>query len=641
MCGICGYFGGPAEEPENMLNRLNNALKHRGPDDDGLWLSSSKNVGLGHRRLAIIDLSPSGKQPMLSASGRFIVAFNGEIYNFRELRQELVSYGHLFKGSSDTEVMLASFEQWGVKAAVKRLNGMFAAAVFDQQENMLYVFRDRIGVKPLYYKWHNHALYFSSELTLPFSKIGDRIIDRNSLALYFRHNYIPAPHTIYQGMYKLMPGIIATVTEKSVAQARFASHEVYWSTQDRINEIASARDNSMQMEEAVDMVESALRRSIKQRMIADVPLGAFLSGGIDSSLVVAHMQELSSKRIQTFTIGFSDNVCNEAMHAKLIAQHLGTDHTELIVTEADALDVIPMLPSMYGEPFADSSQIPTYLVSKLTRNAITVALSGDGGDELFAGYRNYQRIAQVQRHLSLIPPSLYVGLARLFRFRTIQQMLCYFYGEQRYDWIFKFLRLFAREKESYIPQGLHAQLSLSERLVLGADSGTSEIPFYRCHGNITEQMMCDNLMVYHPDDILTKVDRASMAVALEVRVPFIDDFEVFDVAWKIPFHHKANQQGGKMVLKKALARHLPPTLFERPKMGFGIPLERWLIGPLKDWVHVCLDPMRIRQEGFLNPVAVEHLTSKISDENGWYAYTLWAVCMFQAWLNDFHRRNDD
>lgn len=636
MCGICGYFGKPLEEPQSFLNKLNSALIHRGPDDEGIWYSADKSIGLGHRRLAIVDLSSSGKQPMLSASGRYKVVFNGEIYNYKDLRGELISYGHQFRSQSDTEVLLASFEQWGVKEAVKHLNGMFAVATFDQQEQVLYIFRDRIGVKPLYYKWHGNTLYFSSELTVPFSKLGDRRIDPNALALYFRHNYIPAPYTIYQGMRKLVPGRIAMITKKSAIESKFASDEAYWSTQNRINEIIPERDRTIGVDQAVDMVEYALRNSVKARMIADVPVGAFLSGGIDSSLVVSHMQELSSERIQTYTIGFSDQNCDEAVHAKLVAQHLGTEHTELHVTEADALNVIPKLPTMYGEPFADSSQIPTYLVSKLTRNAITVALSGDGGDELFAGYRNYQRIAEIQRYLSLIPPSLYVGIAHFFGFRTIQQMLCYSYGEQRFDWIFRILRLFAREKESKIPQGIHSQFSLSERLVLGIDSGASEIPFYRCQGNITEQMMCDNLMVYHPDDILAKVDRASMAVSLEVRVPFIDDFEVFDAAWRIPFDHKLNQKGGKMVLKKALARHLPTAIFERPKMGFGVPLARWLNGPLKEWVDACVDPLRIHQEGFLDPTVVKRLASMRDKENDWYAYKLWAVCIFQAWLEKFH-----
>jgi asparagine synthase (glutamine-hydrolysing) len=636
MCGICGFFGRPPQDPAALLQTLLESIRHRGPDDAGVWCAHEKRVGLGHRRLAIIDLSPTGKQPMLSASGRYVTVFNGEIYNFKELRAELLAFDYQFRGTSDTEVMLAAFEQWGIHEATKRLNGMFAVAVYDQQEDELNLFRDRIGVKPLYYRWHNQALFFSSELTLPFSRIGDRIIDRDSLALYFRLNYIPAPYTIYKDIYKLLPGHIAKVTRTSVRSSCFASMNVYWNTQERINEILSDRDNSICMDEAVDMVDAALRRSISQRMISDVPLGAFLSGGIDSSLVVAHMQALSTTPVKTFTIGFNEDSSNEAHHAKRIAEYLGTEHTELIVTESDALEVIPSLPGMYGEPFADSSQIPTYMVSKLTRQSITVALSGDGGDELFAGYGNYLGLVKVQRFLSLLPPSLYVATSHLVHFHTVQQILRAYFGEQRYEWIFKLIRLLSQDKENRIPRGVHSAFSLPERMVLGSFPGASVIPFYRCHGNVTEQMMCDDLMVYHPDDILTKVDRASMAVSLEVRVPFIDDYEFFETAWKIPFHHKANWSGGKILLKNALSRHIPTSLFDRPKMGFGIPLARWLNGPLKEWVNSCIDPFRIKREEYLDPAMISHLTTKRAEENDWYAYKLWAVCIFQAWLEDIH-----
>lgn len=638
MCGISGYLGSSNKDREELLSRLNEALRHRGPDDGGVWFSPNKSVGLAHRRLAIIDMSPHGKQPMHSASGRFVTVFNGEIYNFQELRHELIGLGHKFVGSSDTEVMLAAFDQWGISEAIKKLNGMFAVAVMDQQEQRLYLFRDRLGVKPLYYQWQGGSIYFSSELTLPFSNIGERIIDRNGLALYFRYNYIPAPHTIYKGIYKLMPGVLAVVTQDSAARECFSSAEAYWNAERRINDLLSIRNDSMSMDEAVEMVESALDRSIKQRMISDVPLGAFLSGGIDSSLVVAHMQKLSRTRVQTFTIGFSDRLCNESEYAALIARHLGTEHTEMIVTEADALEVIPMLPAMYGEPFADSSQIPTYLVSKLTRQAITVALSGDGGDELFAGYSSYQKLLQAQGFLSLIPSSLYALTAQALRSGAVRQLLRSTYGEQRYEWIINILRLFARNREDWIPQGIHAEHSLPDRLVLGSQPGATLMSYRRCRGNITEQVMCNDSLVYLPDDILTKVDRASMSVSLEVRAPFTDDFELFDVAWKIPFRHKANQEGGKIVLKKALAKHVPPHLFERPKMGFGVPLSRWLNGPLKDWVHNCVDPVRIQEEGYLDPVVVKELTSKTVQENDWYAYKLWAVCIFQAWLKDFHHK---
>jgi asparagine synthase (glutamine-hydrolysing) len=576
---------------------------------------------------------------MESASGRFVVVFNGEIYNFQELRQELTNLGHVFAGSSDTEVMLAGFEEWGVSNGIRKFNGMFAAALFDQKQQVLFIFRDRLGVKPLYYQWRDQTLYFSSELTAPFAEISEREIDRDALALYFRLNYIPAPYTIYKGIYKLIPGIIAIVTEESAAKSVFAETEIYWNTQERIDHILASSDESMPIDEAVELLESTFHRTIQQRMIADVPLGAFLSGGVDSSLVVAYMQKLSTKKIQTFTIGFNEEFYNEADHAGRVAEHLGTDHTELIITERDALEIIPKLPAMYGEPFADSSQIPTHLISKLTRQTITVALTGDGGDELFGGYDQYQWLSYVQRYLSLLPPSFYASVARSLYSQGMRRLLCSIFGQKYYEWIFKTLRLFARNREDLISRGIHSKFSLPECLVLGNKPGASVMPFHRCRGSIIEQVMCDDLMISLPNDMLTKVDRASMAVALEVRVPFVDDFQMFETAWKIPLRHKVNQTGGKIVLKKALARHVPPSLFERPKMGFGVPLARWLNGPLKDWVDDCVNSSRVHQEGYLNPVAVEGLTSRAAEENEWYAYKLWAVCIFQAWLREFHTNN--
>ena len=636
MCGIAGVFGSCDGVDAAIVGALTDAVAHRGPDDSGVWVSPDGDAVLGHRRLAIIDLSEQGRQPMVSASGRFVVVYNGEIYNFEALRRELSVRGHRFRGTSDTEVMLAAFDEWGVEQTVPKLNGMFAVSVVDRVERRLYAFRDRLGLKPLYYVWRGGRLYFSSELTREFATLSGREISRRALALYFRNNFIPAPLTVYADVFKLMPGHLACCDVESAGAHRFKTDRAYWSVAQRADELMATRDESMSMDEAVERVEATLDRSVRRRMIADVPLGAFLSGGIDSSLVVAHMQRASATAVRTFTIGFDDLERNEADCARRIAAYLRTDHTELRVTERDALDVIPQLAGMYGEPFADSSQIPTHLVSKLTRKSVTVALSGDGGDELFAGYSSYRRLAAVQSVLGAAPPGAYVAAAALWRSSLASRALFAAAGEQRYEWAFNAVRLFARGAERRIPPGLHASYSIPERIVLGARAGDSVRPFHRCAGNVTEQKMCDDLLVYLPDDILTKVDRASMAVSLEVRAPFTDDLDLFDVAWSVPFRHKNDGTAGKRVLKAALARHVPRELFDRPKMGFAIPLGRWLNGPLRDWVLATSDPARIRRDGYLDPATTAALVAHERREEEWYAYKLWAVCIFQSWLTDFH-----
>jgi asparagine synthase (glutamine-hydrolysing) len=635
MCGIAGVFGWCDRDDVAVTTALTSALRHRGPDDSGVWASEDGRAVLGHRRLSIIDLSKLGHQPMHSESGRFVAVLNGEIYNFEDLRQQLVSDGHRFRGTSDTEVMLAAFEQWGVEAAIPRLNGMFAVAVVDRDERRAYLFRDRLGVKPLYYLWRGRRLYFSSELTPRLAALASREISRTSVALYFRYNYIPAPATIYRDIWKLLPGTVARLGEESAARESFETLTPYFSVQDRANELLASRDEAMTFDQATDLVEAGLTKSVRQRMIADVPLGAFLSGGIDSSLVVAHMQQASRRPVRTFTIGFADRERDEAESARRVASHLGTEHTALVVTEQDALEVIPRLPLMYGEPFADSSQIPTHLVSRMTRQYVTVALSGDGGDELFAGYTTYQRLTRVATRLAAVPGWAFALGAHAFRAPGARRALMAAAGEQYYEWTFNALRLFAGDSEHRIPQDVHGALSIPERMVLGAPAGAGLRSFQRCQGNVTEQKMCDDALMYLPDDILTKVDRASMAVSLEVRAPFCDDVELFDIAWRIPFRHKLNGSGGKVVLKAALARHLPRELFERPKMGFAVPLGRWLNGPLRSWVLDCTDPARLRRDGFLDPSVVAGLVAHERREEEWWAYKLWAICVFQSWLDAF------
>lgn len=634
MCGISGFFNFHSDGAEQRLQWLNDAQTHRGPDDSDIWLSRPHGIGLAHRRLAIVDLSPLGRQPMTSATGRYVIVYNGEVYNFRELREELVGRGHRFKGGSDTEVMLAGFEEWGIESTIKCLNGMFAAAVFDMKTELFYLFRDRLGVKPLYYQWVAGALWFSSELTAPFAALSSREIDRDALALYFRHYYIPAPRTIYKSIKKLEPGLIAIVSRAAAEQERFDIETVYWSAQEQINRQLAMLDRGMEMEEALDLLDAGLTRSVGQRMISDVPLGAFLSGGIDSSLITAYMQKNSSQPVKTFTIGFADQTFNEAEAARQIASHLGTDHTEFYLTDQEALNVIPNLARIYGEPFADSSQIPTYLVSKLTRGKVTVALSGDGGDELFAGYRTYRSLAKVNRYESIFPKGMAVFVGRNLSNQRLQRGASAIVGEDALRRIVKGLRLFAGEREKELNFWPCDHIISPEKLVLGASPAASFLPLKRCAGNYTEQIMCDNISMYLPDDILVKVDRASMANSLEVRAPFTDDKDLFDLAWRIPFRLKDQGGEGKVVLKKLLARHLPRELFERPKQGFSVPLRHWLHGPLREWVGDSILPDRIRREGFLNPLAVQivHERSRQNDE---FAALLWAICIFQSWREHF------
>lgn len=633
MCGISGFFGNRGDKcSRELLQSFNDSQRHRGPDNEGIWISADCRVGFAHRRLSIVDLSPTGAQPMHSATGRFVTTFNGEIYNFCELRDELSALGHKFVGTSDTEVMLAAFEQWGIEAGIQRLNGMFAAAVWDQAEERVYLFRDRLGVKPLYYQWGESGLLFCSELTGSFAAVHSRSVDRNALAAYVHHGFMPAPQTIFSGIYKLAPGTLAIATRSSCGQEMFACEYKYWDAIAEVNSAIAKRSPALPFEEAVNLLNAALEKSVRQHMIADVPLGAFLSGGIDSSLVVSHMQAVSSRPVKTFTIGFEDPTANEAGFAREIANHLRAEHTELYVSERVALDTIPDMPAMYGEPFADSSQIPTYLVSKLARGAVTVALSGDGGDELFAGYNTYQSVARHHRAAMRLPSWSPHAVARSLAVPVLRDALRVVGGDRSYARLSNAVTMLAPGISTAVQRGVASGL-LAERLVKESKPGSSLLPFLRCDGNPIERAQCGDTLTYLPDDILVKVDRASMAVSLEVRAPFVDDVNLFRVAWRIPFEHKIKNGTGKAVLKEALAKFVPRTLFERPKKGFSIPLIRWIRGALNPWVKDSISPSRIAREGYFDPVLTQRVYERAIAGDEYYAHHLWSVCIFQTWLS--------
>ena len=645
MCGIAGFASqnrGGLDWTERLA-RMTSEMSHRGPDDAGHWCDVEAGVGLGHRRLSILDLSPEGHQPMASESGRYHITFNGEIYNFRSLQSELVSSGHRFRGHSDTEVILAAFEEWGVVASVERFVGMFAFALFDREERRLFLVRDRLGEKPLYYGWMNDVFLFGSELkALRAHEAFRGEINRNALALFMRYGYIPAPHSIYEGIYKLAPGIILTLPVARSRDPKSMSLTQYWSARSVAEEgIANSFKGSDQ--EAADELESLLRDAIKQQMIADVPLGAFLSGGVDSSTIVALMQDMSKRPVKTFTIGFSEQGYDEAVHAKAVAHHLGTDHTELYVTAKDAMAVIPRLASIYDEPFGDSSQIPTFLVAELARRHVTVSLSGDAGDELFCGYTRYEmgrglwskvnNLPHASRHvlagaIKAMPIGAWNGLFNLAL--PLLNRNVKFTGDRAH-------RL-AEALDVTTPEELYWQLvsiwKETGQLVWNSSepqTAFTDIELVKNVHGFSNRMMFVDMVSYLPDDILVKVDRASMATSLESRVPFLDH-RVVEFAWRLPISMKHRDGKGKWLLRQVLYKHVPQEMIERPKMGFGVPISDWLRGPLRQWAESLLDEHRLRDEGFLNSVLIrkkwaEHLSGKRN-----WQYCLWNVLMFQSWL---------
>lgn len=641
MCGIAGFIGGSKSVFEQSITDMARTIYHRGPDDHGIWQDKSSNLTLIHTRLSILDLTSAGHQPMPSNSGRFIITFNGEIYNHLHLRKEIEQQKfYSWRGHSDTETLLAGFELWGFEATLKKAVGMFAISLWDTKERCLYLARDRMGEKPLYYGFQNGVFMFASELkALKAHPAFEPNINRDAITLQMRHSYIPEPHSIYQGIFKLIPGHFLKLNNNT-NEIKTTS---YWTLNETVsNGIANPfTGNSTK---TILEVEKVLKEAVKSQMLSDVPLGAFLSGGIDSSLVTALMQSQSNTPIKTFTIGFYEEGYNEAQFAKTVAHHLKTEHTELYVTDREALDVIPLLPSLYDEPFSDSSQIPTFLVSQMTKQHVTVALSGDGADELFGGYNRYFWADKIWRRMGSLPHPARSNIAHLLTLSSPKKLNHGFDSISHYlpkklryknfgDKLHKLAEILSLSSQEETYLSLISHWKAPQDIVIGSNEPTA------VHNNLIEkkeldfisQMMYADAVSYLPGDILTKVDRASMGVSLETRAPFLDH-RVVEAAWKLPLSMKIQGDQGKWILRQILYKYVPKEMIERPKMGFGAPIDSWLRGPLKEWAEELLNEDRLKREGFLNPAPIrqkweEHLSKKRN-----WQYHLWNVLMFQAWL---------
>jgi asparagine synthase (glutamine-hydrolysing) len=657
MCGFAGLLGGSSVLGEvaqfELTKRMTDTVVRRGPDDSGYWVDSFQRIGLGHRRLSIVDLSQNGHQPMVSSNGRYVLTFNGEIYNHLDLRKELekisnalpIAFKTIFewRGQSDTETLLAGIEAWGFEATIMKSIGMFSIALWDRETNSLTLARDRMGEKPLYYGWQGsgdeRVFLFGSELkALKAHPAFSSEIDRGALSLLLRHNYIPAPYSIYKGIAKLEPGSLLSVSLRQPEPKLWK----YW---DSVEVAVSGLEKQFPgtAHEAANELEILVKDAVRQQMVADVPLGAFLSGGVDSSTIVALMQAQSSRAVKTFTIGFSDKAYNEATFAKNVAQHLGTEHTELYITAHEAMKAIALLPSLYCEPFSDPSQIPTVLLSKLTRQHVTVALSGDGGDELFCGYNRYFEVNKIWRRISNIPKPL-----RSFASGCITSL-----SPTSLDSLERILPRLKRDgslgakmhrrakvlasrsvNELYIELISHVQ-NPADWVIDGKEPITRLTSLSSSLDGLDnfQRLMALDMVSYLPDDILVKIDRAAMSVSLEGRVPFLDH-RIVEFAGSLPTDYKFSAGQAKWPLRQVLCRYVPMELIDRPKMGFGVPLQDWLRGPLFDWAESLLDESRLNREGYFRANVIrrkwaEHLSGKYD-----WSSQLWSVLMFQAWLEN-------
>ena len=627
MCGIAGFCNHPKNWEEN-IKKMNERMYHRGPDAGGIWANEDASVVFGHRRLSIVDLSANGAQPMHSASGRYVCVFNGEIYNYKTIRDKLLAEKKVtaFKGTSDTEVLLEAFEAYGVKETIAMCKGMFAIALLDKETGKLTLIRDRIGEKPLYYGFVNGSFVFASDLG-SIAALDDfhNEIDTRVLQIYFIHGYIPAPYSIYQDIYKLDAGCMLEID----APYQKPQISTYWSVREAARH---GQEHPFQgsRQEAADELERLLKASIKDQMVADVPVGAFLSAGIDSSTIVALMQAQSNQKVRSFTIGMNDPRYNEATYAKEIAKHLGTEHTELYITEEDAKAVIPKLAWMFAEPFADSSQIPTYLVSKMTREHVTVSLSGDAGDELFCGYMTYPSIDRIWGKMKNYPYGLRKLCSELVlhcpigKNNQLLQTKAYLLGAKSPEHLYEL---------SNAQEAANLDIALEKEV---HSYKHNEMPYGYLEDTQNRIMLMD-MEVYHPDDILVKVDRTAMAVSLETRVPMLDK-DVVEFAWTIPMEYKKKDGEGKLVLKDVLYRYVPKEMMDRPKKGFSIPIMKWLKEPeLRAWAEALIDRKTLEQQGVLNPDVVWRIWKDYIENDNW-RIQIWYILMFQSWMCEIYHK---
>jgi len=629
VCGIAGIvdYRNNLGSLEQNLQAMLKSIHHRGPDADGIWIDEQSRVGLGHKRLSIIDLSEEGAQPMHSSNQRYVITYNGEVYNFKEIAKELSSeHSVTFRGHSDTEIILEAIANWGIDKAIAKFNGMFAFAIWDKHDKQLILARDRLGKKPLYYALINGSFVFASELkelksirALPLS------INPGSVALYFSYGNIPGKHSIYKDVFKLEPGTLLKLNLNQPEDINY-SISTYWSVAEKAAENI-AHEFTGDLNSATDHLQDLLKDSIKHRMLSDVPLGAFLSGGIDSSLVTAIMQEVSDKPVQTFSIGFHEKKYNEAHFAKEIATHLGTNHTELYVTPEQAMQVIPKLPFLYDEPFSDSSQIPTYLVSEMARDQVTVVLSGDGGDELFCGYDRYTDTVALWNIINKVPDNLKHTVASLLKlFKPLN--------------IGKLHTLTTLLEKCRSVDDVYRHIQTDQRAFQAVNNATSIPPISLTNSTFGNEisdpynrLMLHDQRGYLIDDILVKVDRASMGVSLESRVPLLD-YRLVEFAWSIPMSMKIHDGKEKYILRNLLSRYVPTEMFDRPKKGFAVPVGEWIKSPLRDWAENLLDRSKMNQQGILNTEYIHSIWEQHKSNQVDHRFFMWKVLMFQAWLEE-------